>query len=317
MGKVRVGLSVLATVLVLASCVARTGGDPDRAPAPGKPLEFPSPASVRELVDPCSLTGPAAYEPHGTARMPGTPDMDSCRVSVATEEGRVFVWVGQHQTTRNLPENRTEVADLGRGATIERFEEQPSGERCEMALVFEGGSAITAVATPADDEKPSEDLLCALTRGAAEGVFNVIAGERVKFWTPRYNSLATLATCEVVSKALVAEQLGLTSVEPTYPPNGHWCEWGEDNGSWAMLRLPVAESPADAGVPEGTPAETIGGRESWVDDGGVICHVYTQHIEFELGTGTFEFAVLTVMKSDACAAARALAGAAWQRLPQS
>lgn len=327
MGKVRVGLLAAAAALVLAGCVARTGGAPERAPAAGEPVRLDYDTLVNEVA-PCSLTGPAAYEPHGTARMPGRPDMDRCRVSVATSDGPVHVWVGQAQTTDNLPGHRTKVADLGRGATIERF-----GDGCDTALVFDETSAIIATARPAGGEQPpgqqpsggqpsaeqpSDDLLCALTSGAAEGVFNVLAGDRVKFWIPPSNSFATVSACEAVPTTLLAEQLGIASPEPTAPPTKHWCQWGDEDGNWAMLGFPVAESPTEVGVPAGTPAETTASRESWVVPGGTICTVYTKHIEFTIGVGTFELAALTVTmpgNEDPCGAARVLAASAWQNLP--
>lgn len=208
MGKARVGLFVMATVLVLAGCVGRTGGDAERAPATGTPVRLFDNVAQGQ-VDPCSLTGPAAYRPRGTARMPGRPDMDSCRVSVATDDGPAYVWVG--------------------------------------------------------------------------------------------------------------EQADLPSVlEPEGAPGGHSCRWGEPDGNWAILRTPVAESPAELGVPAGTPAETIADRESWVVPGQVDCTVYYRHIEFGLGVGTFEFAELTVATpGDPCAAARTLAASAWEHLPRS
>jgi hypothetical protein len=307
MGFSRVCVCVVATALVMAGCVSRTA---DRAEQ--RPLTIPAPASRGDQVDPCSLTGPAAYEPHGTATMPGKPDLDRCRVSVATEEGRIFVWVGQQQTTDNLPEDRTEVADLGRGATVEQF-----GDDCDTALVFGETFAILATADPAGDQKPSADLLCALTSGAAEGVFNVLAGGRVEFWTPPANSLANLSACGVLPEPLVAEQLDVTTARTTSPPSNHWCNWGENDGNWATVRFPVAE-PAD--LVRDVPAERIEGRESWVTEGGGPCTAYTRHIEFEPGAGTFEFAAVTVSLrdgGDSCAAARTLAAEAWANLPRS
>jgi hypothetical protein len=311
MGKVRVGLIVVATVLVLAGCVGRLGGDPERAPATGEPVRLDF-STLTGQVDPCSLTGPAAFQPYGVARMPGRPDMDSCRVSVATDHGPVYVWVGEQTVVDLLPGNRTMVADLGRGATVERY-----GDGCDTALVYDAASAITVVAASAGDEQVPEELLCDLTGGAAKGVFNVLAGDRVKFWTPPPNSLATLALCEVTSRGLATEQLDLPStLEPVFAPNAHWCRWGGLDGNWATLRTPVAETPAEIGVPAGAPVETIAGRESWVVAGRVSCTIYYQHIEFGPGVGTFEFAELTVTMPDgSCAAARTLAASAWEHLP--
>lgn len=311
MGIVRVGLFVMATALVLAGCVARTGGNAERAQAAGSPVRL---GNVMDHVDPCSLTGPAAYEPHGTARMPGRPDMDTCRVSVSTPNGPVYVWVGEQTTVDQLPGDRVKLADLGRGATIERY-----GDGCDTALVYDGGMAITAVAAPAGDEQPPKPVLCALTSGAVEGVFKVMAGERVKYWHPAPNSLMTLTPCEVMPRELVAEQADLPSVvEPTSGTTAHWCRWGDQNGNHVTLRTPVAESPAELGVPAGAPVETIAGRASWVVAAQVDCTVYYQHLEFALGVGTFEFAELTVsMPGDPCAAARTLAASAWEHLPKA
>jgi hypothetical protein len=317
MGKARVGLCVAAAALVLAGCVARSGGAPERAPATGAPVTLPHEMGAQ--VDPCSLTGPAAYEPHGTARMPGRPDMDSCRVPVATDEGPVYVWVGEQSTTRLLPRDRTDLADLGRGAKVVRY-----GDGCDTALVFDKGVAITAMAVSAGDEVPSEDLLCALARGAVVGVFNVLANDRVKLWRPAPNSLATMPACAMVPTGLVTEQIDIPSAsEPTSPPAAHWCRWDGKDENQAELHFPVAESPAEIGVPDGVPVETIAGRESWVVAGRVTCTVYARHIGFALGVGTFEFAELSVTfpeagfpdVGDPCVAARTLAASAWEHLP--
>jgi len=128
----------------------------------------------------------------------------------------------------------------------------------------------------------------------------------------------------VVPRGLVAEQLDIPStVKPTTPLDGLWCRWGEKDGNQAELRYPVAESPGELGVPDGHPTEVIAGRESWVVAGRISCTVYAKHIQFALGVGTFEFAALSVTfpdvgkpgAGDPCAAARTLAGAAWEHLP--
>jgi hypothetical protein len=273
------------------------------APVEGEPLTVPSRSG--EQLDPCSLTGAAAYEPAGTARLPGKPTMDECVVSVATDEGPVVVRVGARMRHSALGPDRGLIARLGRGATVERY-----GENCEMALVLAGDMAIDATAT---GERASDGLLCELTEGAATGVFNVLAGGRAKFWTPDPNSFATLDACELLRAESVYQQLDVDG-KLERSATGHWCRWG-GNASSALLRFPVAESPGDAGVPAGTPSEPIGGRESWVVATTSQCTVYTQHIEFEPGVGTFEFAALTVTMPDPCTAARALAAQAWAELP--
>jgi hypothetical protein len=305
MGKARVALIVTVTALVLAGCVARSGGVPKRGDEQPIGLDYPS---VDDELSPCSLTGPAAFEPYGTAVMPGLPDLDNCRVRVTTDQGPVFVWVGEQTFTQQLPDEPTEIADLGHGAKIVRV-----GDTCDAALTFDTDHAILATTTPAGLESPPpRDVLCALTRGATEGVFNVLAGGRAKFWSPVPNSLANVDACETLSWPLVAAQLGLDHEEPTAPATGHWCRWGEDNQ--AMLAFTVAASPADLGATG--PAETIAGRESWVVAIGAGCKVLTRNIEFEPHPDSDEFAALTVtMPGDPCAAARTLAADAWPNLP--
>lgn len=303
MGKAWVGVYVMITALVLAGCVSRVGASPAE-----KPLIMPLATHPGDQLDPCSLTGPAAYEPEGIARMPGKPDMDECQVSVATDDGKVFVRVGKQARAGDLSEDRTVVRELDRGATIERY-----GDYCEMALVLDTGIAITAYPVPARFDRLGNDLLCELTEGAATGVFNVLAGGRAKFWTPEPDSLAAVDACEVLRAESVYQLLEVNG-QIQRSPTGHSCEWGGTE-DWAALRFPVVESPSELGVPSGAPSEVIAGRESWVIDGGRTCHVSTRHIEFTPGVGTFEFASLSVTAPSACGPARALAALAWAQLP--
>jgi hypothetical protein len=309
MGNARVALTVTVTALVLAGCVARSGGMPKPATADGRAIGLDYPSSGDEL-NPCSLTGPAAFEPYGTAVMPGLPDLDNCRVRVTTDQGAVFVWVGEQTLTQRLPDGATEIADLGRGARILRV-----GDTCDAALAFDTDHAILATVTPAGQESPPRDVLCALTRGAAEGVFNVLAGGRARFWTPPPDSLANLDACETLSWPLVAGQLGLDHEEPTKPVTGHRCEWGATEDTQAVLAFVVA---ASADLRPTDPPETIAGKESWVVAAGASCTVFTGNIEFGLHPDSDEFTALTVTMTttgDPCAAARTLAADAWPKLP--
>lgn len=299
MGIVRVGLIVMAAALVLAGCVSRTGT--------AEVLKVPEPARPGDQLDPCSLTGPAAYEPAGTARMPGKPDLDECRVAVATRDGRVVVHVGYRLPVDQLPGDRTKVRDLGRGVTIERVD-----DGCATALVLASNdTAFLATVEMVGDRAPGKDVQCELAEGAVTGVFNVLVGERATFWTPEPDSLALLDACELLQANSVLPRL---DIDGKLLPSGHACRWHGPEGA-VSLRFPVAESPDDAGVPDGTPAELIAGRESWVVNTATDCTVYTRHIEFEPGVGTFEFAALTVTRTDPCPGARAAAEEAWAELP--
>jgi hypothetical protein len=302
MGKARVGVYVTITALVLAGCVSRVGGPAE------EPLALPLAPNPGDQLNLCSLTGPAAFEPAGIARMPGKPDLEGCQVPVATDDGKVFIRLGIQARVAALPEDRTVVAELGRGATVERY-----SEMCDMALVLPRGIAITAHAVPSEDERLGNELLCELTEGAATGMFNVLAGGRAKFWSPEPNSLATVDACEVLRAEAVYRQLEVNGEIERFP-GGHTCWWGGEDDS-AILRFPVAETPVEIGVPPGTPSEVIAGRESWVVEELSACTVFTRHIEFGPGVGTFEFATLSATTSGACGPARALAAQAWAQLP--
>lgn len=303
MRKPWVGLLVVVAALVLAGCVARTGPRP-------APISLP----LTGEVDPCSLTGPAAYEPYGRARVPGRPDLDSCTVSVSTDEGAVRVSVGEQTPLRSLSQHLVKVADLGRGARIVQVDDGLL-DSCDMALAV-GAEAIKVSAVSTGDEVPSYKTLCRLTRGAAKGVFEVLANGREKVWTPAPNSFVPLDACEILPKKLVADLVGVVAAEASGPPSGHWCVWAGDSENQAMLRFQVAEDAQQMGVPASVPAETIGGRESFAVPDRDSCSIVTRHIRFEIGVGTYEFAALDVqMAGDACVVARALAAVAWANLP--
>jgi hypothetical protein len=304
MGIARVGLIVTATALVLAGCVSRDG-------TAEQVLAVPEPARAGDQLDPCSLTGPAAFEPVGNARMPGKPMMDECRVSVATEDGRVGIRVGQQVPVDQLSGDFEVLEDLGGGVTIQRI-----GQGCVTALVLDRyGIAVTATDELGDaGPVPGKDVVCELVEGAVRGVYNVFLHERAEFWTPEPASFALLDACELLPAESVFGELGVNGqTEPS--PTGHSCSWHGPEDS-ANLWFPVAESPNDAGVPKDTPTEQLGGRDSWVVNNASDCTVYTQHIEFEPGVGTFEFASLTVSANDdPCSKARAIADEAWAALP--
>ncbi len=320
MGKVRVGLCVAGVVLVLAGCSTRVGGRPVGSDAPAEALNIDMFDDL-STVDPCSLTGPAAFEEYGIATMPGKPTFDECAVKVATDEGRVTVRLGEWQTEDALPEGRSVVATLDDGTSIVHV-----GRDCDMALVLGDGGVVLTSVEASGTVVPSDDVLCGLTQGAARGVHDVAAGGRVEHWDdlPR-NSFGRVAACEVLDDEEVAAAIGDTSARSYVYPAGHQCRWGSAGGETptAKLDFPVVETPQDAGVPDSAALEPIGGRQSWVVDTTTesltVCTVLTEHIDFRPGLGTKEYAALRVAIPtggvDACTAARTLAGKAWQDLP--
>lgn len=318
MGKVRVGVCALAAVLVLAGCTTGTEGHP--APADEPPLTS-SVLGEPTSVDPCSLTGPAAFEGVGTARMPGMPTLDDCRVTVAVDGGHAYVWVGLLRDETLLPGDQEPLAEPGRGTTIERL-----GGTCDAALVLADGLALGAWAEPAFASRPDGDTLCRLTEAALQGAYQVLAGGRVRHWTPPVSSLAVLEACDVLSHDVVSTELGMASAAESPYPAGHRCRWGDPDGDppLAELEFPVGVSPDAVGVPDGARGEQVSGRTTWLvpltHPDMKACVAITEQGAFGLGTGTLEYAALRVIKGprrddDACAHARELARQAWAGLP--
>lgn len=319
---------VLAGLLVLAGCTTKLGGAAGPTEDRSDPLTS---ASFGDLstIDPCSLTGPAAFEEYGTATTPGKPSMDECTISVATDNGRVAVRIGELHHPETLSERQRVVRKLSRGASIVHVG-SASGTVCVMTLLLADDIALMSTAQPTEQETVSDTVLCGIAQGGAQGAFQVADSGRVKHWAPETGSLATVSACDLLSADKVASLLGITSDRVTRFPADHQCRWGRTGGdtATALLDFPVATDHEEAGVPTGLAAETIGGRPSWVVDTPTsqlaICAVYTEHLEFGLGVGVGvrEHAVLRVLVpltvgKDACAIARELADGAWQRLPDA
>ncbi len=319
MRKVRVGLCAAVAALVLAGCTAGVDGRP--VPGDDEPLTS---AALGELttVDPCSLTGPGAFDGFGSARMPGMPTFDDCRVTVAVDGGHAHVWVGLLRDSATLRDGLTTVDRPGRGTAISSLD-----GTCAAALVLADGVALTASAEPAYGSAPDEYTLCGLTEGALRGAYRVLDGGRVDHWVPPVSSLAVLDACDVVMIRHVQAALDLDTVDESPFPAGHRCRWGDPDGDppGVDVEFRVAESPAGAGVPAGTGAELVGGRGTWLveqsDGDWVTCTAVTPHVEFAPGSGTHEYALLRVVTAprrgrDVCAAARTLAERVWPELPQ-
>ncbi|MFI7680203.1 hypothetical protein [Actinophytocola sp. NPDC049390] len=315
MGKVRVGLCVAATALVLAACTAGVDGTP--VPAGEAPLTA---AALGDLtsVDPCSLTGPAAFADVGSARMPGMPTFDDCRVTVAAPDGHAYVWVGLLRDATTLRDDLEPRDRPGRGTTIGSL-----GGTCDAALVLTDGLALTAWAEPAYGSPLDDTTLCALTEGALRGAYQVLDGGRVEHWVPPVSSLAVLDACDVVMIRHVQAALDLDAVDETPFPAGHRCRWGapDRDSPGVDVEFRVAESAEDVGVPAGTDAELVGGRATWlVEHTDRTCTAVTEHVQFAPGAGTHEYALLRVVTAprrgrDGCAAAKQLAERVWPELP--
>lgn len=319
MGKVRVGLCAAVAALVLAGCTAGVGGT--AVPAGEEPLTS---ASLGEMtsVEPCSLTGPAAFSEVGTAQMPGMPTFDECRVTVTVDGGHAYVWVGLLRDETAMPDTLDRLDEPGRGTAISSLD-----GTCDAALVLADGVALTAWAEPAYGSRLDGDMLCALTESALRGAYQVLDSGRVRHRVPEVSSLGVLDACDVVRTRDAATVLGLDSVAESPYPGGHRCRYGDPDGDAPRVDVEfhVAVAADAVGVPAGTVTETIAGRETWLvghrDGDRVVCTAVTEHVAFAGGTGTLEFAVLRVVAiprrgRDVCGSARTLAGLGWPELPR-
>jgi hypothetical protein len=319
MGKVRVGLCTLTAVLVLAGCTTGTPGVPEAGDEP--PLTS---AALGEptTIDPCSLTGAAAFAAVGDARMPGMPGLDDCRVTVAVAGGHAYVRVGLLRDGDLTPDWRDRLASPGRGTTIGRLD-----DTCDAVLVLADGVSVTAAAEPMPGSRPSADTLCRLTEAALGGAYAVLTAGGVRHWAPPVSSLAVVHACDAVADRDIAAALGLAGIAESPYPAEHRCRWGDPDGDppTVEVRFLVGVSPSAVGVPGGAGSERLAGRSSWVVPGSdpemATCRVVTEHGDFGLGTGTREYAVLETATGiarrgeDPCAAARTLAVKAWANLP--
>lgn len=318
MRKVRVGLCAAVAALVLAGCTAGVGGR--AVPTGEEPLTS---ASLGELtsVEPCSLTGPAAFAEVGTARMPGMPTFDECRVTVAVDGGHAYVWVGLLRDATVLPSRLDRIDEPGRGTFISSLD-----GTCDAALVLADGVALTAWAEPAYDSRLDGDTLCALTESALRGAYQVLDSGRVRHRVPEVSSLGVLDACDVLRTRDTATVLGVDSVAESPYPGGHRCRFGDGDAPRVDVEFHVAVAADAVGVPAGTGTEIIAGRQTWLvgprrDGDRVVCTAVTEHVAFAPGTGTLEFAVLRVVEvprrgRDVCGSARTLAGLGWPELPR-
>lgn len=321
-------LAAVAACVFVAGCTSDVSGTPssgeDDTAQALEPLTSANAFDNISAVDPCSLTDAAAYEDFGDAELPGTPSMDDCTVTLSTDAGSASVRVGPLQPVDLLADDRREVANLSRDATIWQASTS-SGSVCTMALVFADDVALVAAAQ-AEPETVSNTALCGLAESATRRAFDIINDGKVGYWEPPKSSLARLSACELLDAEQVAGQLGITSDVVNSYPALHQCRWGRTGGDTATTKIdfPVGATGSDVGVAESAPAEIVAGRATWLSNtetGDImVCAAITEQGEFGLGEGLREFAALRVVVpvtagKDPCAIVRTLATSAWANLP--
>lgn len=320
----RFTLLALATGLLVSGCSTSVEGSPNDDGRPTGRLTADALGDLR-TINPCSLTGPFAFDEYGKTRMPADPTMDQCRITVTVDDADAVIELGLLQHVDALPSGRRDVRRLTRGAAIVEVPTQISGA-CSMALLLADDTAMSAIATAELVDTVPQETLCTLAQAGAEGIFHAVGNNLVRHWEPPHNSLARVSACGLLPAEKVATQLGITGDRVSLYPAEHQCRWGRPGGDTATVKLdfPVGNSPGVAGVQDGTPGEPIDGHPTWVVPAStsdiLVCTVVTEHIPFGLGRDLREYAVLRVALpvstgKDACAIGRDLATSAWPQLP--
>jgi len=315
---------LLVAGLAVAGCSSGVAGSPASRQEPGGPFTAERAFGDPRTVDPCSLTGPFAFQEHGEARMPAKVTMDECHVTVIVGEEKVTVELGLLRHVDTLPGGQREVRSLPGNAAIVEVPTQITGS-CVMALRLADDIAVSATAEAELVDTVPAETLCALARDGAEGIAEVARTDRVRHWEPPHNSLARQSACGLLPADDVATLLGITERVSLYPAE-HQCRWGRSGGATATVKLdfPVGIDAGVAGVPDESPVEEIGGRPTWIVRAGTgevdTCTLVTEHVPFALQRGEYEFAALRVAVptsegKDPCAIGRQLTDYAWPRLP--
>lgn len=322
-------LVALVAIVFVAGCTSGVSGTPSSGggdvAAAKEPLTSANAFDDISTVDPCSLTDAAAYDDFGEAELPGTPAMDDCTVVVSTDAGGTSVQVGPLQPVDLLPDDRREVADLSRGATIVQASTS-SGSVCAMALMFADDVVLMSTAQAEVLDTVSDTTLCGMAESAARRAFDIVDDGEVGYWEPAESSLARAPACELLDAEQVAGQLGITTDVMTSYPALHQCRWGRTGGDTATAKVdfPVGATRSDVGVADSAVGEAISGRETWVSNAEageiLVCDAITEQGEFGLGEGLREYAAVRVVVpvtsgKDPCAIARTLATSAWANLP--
>ncbi|MFI6305562.1 hypothetical protein ACIBCH_27105 [Amycolatopsis thailandensis] len=307
MGRSTAFAVLTAAVLVLAGCAAAP--PPAPAPQPSSPLTLREALGDPTTVDFCGLLDLPDLDNALPLESRPAPSMGSC--SFRTKNALISFGFPEDRAKERLAD-ATPVArqDLTRDLRVVRtdLEGQPI-----LHLVFTDDSSIR-VGTFFTSPGSASEALTAATKTLEGAVRSLVAGKQAAHLAYRENSLARLDACSALwSDAEVSARLG-TTVAGKGDLSRHRCLWGEQAAD-RLVRLEFGLGPrpkAAAGVRE----ETLGGRESFVQEISGGCTVRTSHIE---GPGAnrnqAEHALLAVQAPNACDVARELANVAWPKLP--
>ncbi|MEV7550673.1 hypothetical protein AB0N89_13700 [Amycolatopsis sp. NPDC089917] len=307
MGRATAFAVLTAAFLVLTGCT--TAPPPTPAPPPSAPLTLREALGDPTTVNFCDLLDLPDLDDALPLESRPSPSMGSC--SFRTGNALISFGFPEDRAKERLA-GATPVAwqDLARELRVVRtdLEGQPV-----LHLVFADDSSIR-VGTFFTSPGGASESLTAATKTLEGAVRSLVAGKQAAHLGYRENSLARLDACSALwSDDEVSTRLG-TTVSGKGDLSRHRCLWGEQ-GADRLVRLEFGLGPrpkATASVRE----ETLGGRESFVQEISGGCTVRTGHVEGpDANRNQVEHALLAVQAPNACDIARELANVAWPKFP--
>ncbi|OQO92276.1 hypothetical protein B1813_08600 [Saccharomonospora piscinae] len=308
---------------LLAAVVAGCGGSAvEGSPVPDG--ERPEPITVAALgdprtLDPCSLAGLAAFAEHGGARPLARVSLDHCRMAVTVGSENVVVDFGMLSPPRQRAERG--LATLpGEVRLVATSAQGRLPCSLDVVLADDVRVEVSADAQRSDSTLDSETV-CAVARSAADGIHATLASGQAGHWEPPTHSLARLSACGLLPTDEVAAIVGTSSRVTLYPAE-HQCTWGTPGGERPNAQLDFTVGP-ELGSRDGD-EESLAGRDTVVHlartDSVSVCTLSTEQGPFaEAIDGEREIAVVRVLLpgggAEPCEAGRALAEAAWEKLP--
>jgi len=309
------GAMLLTAAVLLTGCTSPASGNAAAGAYTAKSVfgDFTT-------YDPCSLVDLDVFADVGRAKVGQPASFEYCTVDINPGDDKVMVGALAEVPNRDDFEN---VRNLPGGMWTGVYADEDAGY-CDTPLVFADGIGLTLNAWSEGDEPPGN--LCEVADAAMTGVLAVVRSRGVEHHRYPADSLAAIDPCEVVAADVLAAVPGYAAVTDQQGfPAGHVCTWSGDDpdGPHAQLTFGLGvRQEADA-----VGAQDVAGRPSVVsskpDIGGRSwCQVDTDHIAYSGGQkDTVEKATLDAYGpvgtiDQTCAAALAVAAAAWPDLPK-
>lgn len=302
---------VAIVVLVCSSCAVGITGTPVADPA--GPLTSREAFGDLPTVDFCSLLDPTNYPNVASVVDRPSPSFSYCTMSVISHKTDAVVLVGYLGSSENLRGFTLEPdRSLPRGLEIRKYREDRTV--CDRFLRFPDDVYLEVSATSYTQGDATD--WCPVVELTVDRVVQRLTARRVTHFTFAPNSLGRVDACRLLDPARVGLEAGTVHSDQFGYPGGHVCEWRLTESSYVAVNFTMAvaltQSPTD---------EIIAGRRTRVVAGTTglpECTLVTSHGAAPEGGGDELVNLMVLLPDkgkDACAVARALADAAWQKLP--